>query len=159
MTAPKSDLVKRAVRLRKDRDALKAKLATVETQLAAVEPKVLEWLQENGFPRISHEGMTVYIRREVWASLADGVDIGCLKEAIAAAGHDPTLIVRERANGQTLSAFVREFDARGEPLPNSLAAAVKISEVFKLGFLASPDTKAKRPAGPEADLTTASLAA
>jgi hypothetical protein len=154
VTAPKSDLVKRAVRLRKDREAIKVKLAKVETQLAAIEPKVLEWLQENGFPRISHDGVTLYIRRELWASLAEGVEIEFLKDAIAATGHDPALIVRERANAQTLSAFVREFDARGEPLPNSLAAAVKVSETFKLGFLASPDTKAKRPAGPEADLTS-----
>lgn len=72
----------------------------------------------------------------MWASVGDqGIDF--LRDALDAAGVDAETIIKERANSQTLSALIREYDRDGRPLPNSLAAAVKVSEVFKIGYRAS----------------------
>jgi hypothetical protein len=134
MTAPKVDLVKRAVTLWKERQALKDKLKKIEAHLDEIEPKALDWMLSNTIPSMKQNGVTAYIRREVWASLAEGATTDFLRDALAAAGFEPGDVIRERANTQTLSAIVREYDGRNEPLPNSLASAVKVSEVFKLGF-------------------------
>ncbi len=136
MPAAKTDLLKRIVRLRKEREAAEAKLAKIKTQIDEQEPAVLNWMQEAGISSVKQDGITVHIRREVWASVADG-NTDFLRDALDAAGIDPDTIIRERANTQTLSALVREFDRDGRPMPNSLAAAVKVSEVFKLGYRAS----------------------
>jgi hypothetical protein len=136
MPAPKSDLVKRIVRLRKEREAAQAKADKLKAQMEELEPKVLEWFSEIGSDQMRIDGVTVHIRRELWASVGEnGVDF--LKDALDAAGIDPTTIVAERANTQTLSALVREFDRDGRPLPNSLSAAVKVTEKYRLGYRAS----------------------
>ena len=136
MPAPKSDLVKRLVKLRKEREAAQVKADKLKVQMDELEPQVLGWFSENGFDSIRVNGVTVHIRRELWASVGEqGVDF--LRDALEAAGVDAETIIRERANSQTLSALIREYDRDGRPLPNSLAAAVKVSEKFKLGFRAS----------------------
>ncbi|MFO1163533.1 MAG: hypothetical protein U1E60_32185 [Reyranellaceae bacterium] len=136
MPAAKTDLVKRMIRFRKEREAAEAKAAKAKAQMDALEPSVLEWFQQQGIGSIKVDGVTVHIRRELWASVGDqGLDF--LRDALDVAGIDSTTIISERANTQTLSALVREFDKAGNPLPNSLAAAVNVSEKFKLGFRAS----------------------
>lgn len=136
MPAAKTDLLKRIVRLKKERDAAEAKLAKVKAQIDEQEPAVLEWFQSNGIGSIKVDGITVHIRRELWASVGEnGVDF--LRDALDAAGIDSSTVIAERANTQTLSAVIREFEHDERPIPNSLAQAVKISEKFKLGFRAS----------------------
>ena len=93
-------------------------------------------MQENGIGSVKQDGITVHLRRELWASVAEG-DIDFLRDALSAAGIDPSTIIKEKANTQTLSALVREFDRDQRPMPNSLAAALKVSEVFKIGYRAS----------------------
>ncbi len=133
MAVSKTDTLKRLVRLRKQRADLEAKMASLKSQIDETEPAVLEWMQENGLQQIRQNGITVHLRRELWASVSTD-DIDFLKDALRAAGVEPGDIVKERANTQTLSALVREYDRDGRPLPNSLAAALKVSEVFKLGY-------------------------
>lgn len=136
MPAAKTDLLKRIVRLKKERDAAEAKLAKVKAQIDEQEPAVLEWFQSNGIGSIKVDGITVHIRRELWASVGEnGVDF--LRDALDAAGIDSSTVIAERANTQTLSAVIREFERDERPIPNSLAQAVKVSEKFKLGFRAS----------------------
>lgn len=136
MPAAKTDLLKRIVRLKKERDAAEARLAKVKAQIDEQEPAVLEWFQSNGIGSVKVDGITVHIRRELWASVGDqGVDF--LRDALDAAGIDPTTVIAERANTQTLSAVIREFERSERPVPNSLSAAVKVTEKFRLGFRAS----------------------
>lgn len=134
MPAPKLDLIKRAIALHKEKQDLRERLAKVEAQLDKIGPQALDWMVQNDMPSVRQAGFTAYIRRELWASLAEGSSTDFLADALSAAGFDPADVIRARANTQTLSAIVREYDHRGEPLPNSLAAAVKVSEVMKLGF-------------------------
>jgi hypothetical protein len=136
MPAAKTDLLKRLVRLRKEREKAEATLAKVKAQIDEQEPAVLNWMQENGIGSVKQDGITVHLRRELWASVAEG-DIDFLRDALSAAGIDPSTIIKEKANTQTLSALVREFDRDQRPMPNSLAAALKVSEVFKIGYRAS----------------------
>lgn len=136
MPAAKTDLLKRIVRLRKEREAAEAKLAKIKAQMDEQEPAVLEWFQQNGMSSVKINGVTVHIRRELWASVGEhGVEF--LRDALDAAGIDSSTVIAERANTQTLSAVIREFERDERPIPNSLAAAVKVSEKFRLGFRAS----------------------
>jgi hypothetical protein len=57
-----------------------------------------------------------------------------VKGAIRAAGHDPDDIIKEKANAQTLSAFVRELQASDEGVPEGLSELLNISQTTKLGF-------------------------
>lgn len=126
---------KRAAELFKRKADLKAELTKVEAEIAAVSDAAIDWMAEQGLLRAPFDGLgTLHIRHEIWASPADDVPLGKLKVAIRRAGHDPADIIKEKANTQTLSAFVRELLADNGELPEGLAATLKITETNKLGF-------------------------
>ena len=130
MTTP----ARRAAELFKRKAKLEAELTQIKAEIAEVSDAAIDWMAENGLLRCPFEGLgTLGIRHEIWASIQPDVPMIKVKAAIRAAGHDPDEIIKERANAQTLSAFVRELLAEGE-LPEGLANVLKISETNKLGF-------------------------
>lgn len=123
--------LRKYARLDRDRRTLKEKLAKVEAEIDETEPGVIEHFQRMGMDRATIDGTTIYLRRELWAGKADGVTDEAACDALAANGLGD--YVKRKFNTQSVSAFVRELDGRGEPLPAPLAAVLKISEVFKIG--------------------------
>jgi hypothetical protein len=126
---------KRAAELYRQKADLEAQLIQIKAQIAAVSDAAIDWMAEQGLLRAPFDGLgTLHIRHEVWAGIADDVPLGKVKAAIRRAGHDPADIIKEKANTQTLSAFVRELLAEKGELPKGLAATLKITETNKLGF-------------------------
>jgi seryl-tRNA synthetase len=88
----------------------------------------------------SKNGVTVYIKRELWAGFEEGKEAE-LQAALKEIGHGD--MVKEKVNHQTLSAYVREIEEQtyGEDvdpqkvvaaLPITLQSVIKVSEVFKV---------------------------
>jgi hypothetical protein len=71
---------------------------------------------------------------ELWASVPATADVEHVKALLEEAGVDPASIFKERANGQTLSAAVRELEASETGIPPALQEAISINEVWKVGF-------------------------
>jgi len=106
----------------------------LKKQRAALEATLLDSFRQDGVQRVTQGGRTVWLDRKLWASAA-GPE---LPQALKLAGFPA--MVRETVNGQTLSAWVREFDPEAElspeevitKLPEAVQPFVKIAEVYKL---------------------------
>ena len=125
---------KRAAELYRQKADLEAQLAQVKAKIAGLSEPAMDWMIEQGLIRAPFDGLgTLHMRQEVWASIKPDAPVYLVKEAIAAAGHNPADIIKEKANTQTLSAFIRELQA-GEGVPEELSNLLNISETTKLGF-------------------------
>lgn len=137
--AARLDLAKRQVE--DDEKAVKARLDEIE-------PLLIERMLANDNPRATVLGITIHIRRELWAS---AVDVMGLKKWLGrnkATVPNADTIVKESANTQTLSAMTRELIAKRknelgikalgkrpeELLPPKLVPLLRLSEKVKLGF-------------------------
>lgn len=134
-----AEIARQLVELRRRKVRLEAETKVIDSQIADLSPKLLDWFAETGMDRGSWDGMTLHQRRELWASIADGVDIRKVKRALKAAGINPNDIIKEKANTQTLSSLVREMEASEAGIPPKLRDCLKLSEQFKLGFRESGD--------------------
>lgn len=117
------------VRLRTEADNLKTRLEVVEQHRKELEPAILEWFASSGVNRINVDGVTVYVRRELWASAKDGDKVQAAA-ALKASGMED--YVSPTFNVQQVSAYFRELDREGVEPPPELAAAFKVTETFKL---------------------------
>lgn len=123
-------------RLKKEKSG---ELDKIKEELAELEQAILEDFAEEGVARISVTNgvrdVTVHTTRKIRAQAAQGQDPDAVAAACQAAGLGH--LVKERANMQTLSSFVRELDEAGEDLPPELEGVVVKIEEFKVGARAS----------------------
>lgn len=108
---------------------LRQKLDDVQAAMDDLEPALLDWYAENGTQSIKANGATVYLHRQIWARPAEN-DWPKAVAALKASGLAD--LVQERANINTLSAWVREREAAGEPLPAAFEGAISVAEEFGL---------------------------
>jgi hypothetical protein len=121
--------------LAKERRDLKDHLKMVEGRMEQLHPAVLAYFEQTSTQRVTRSGMTLFIRREIWAAHAEGADDLKIKDALRLAGMGE--FVPQRVNWQSLHAYVREVVERGDALPPELEGAIRISEVFKVGARAA----------------------
>ena len=115
-----------------ERNRLEAELSAVKKRLADLEPDVLKWFEAQGLSSAKlSDGRTIYLRRELWAGRADGVDNEEACSALIASGL--TDLVEPHYNVNTLSAYLRELDKNGDPLPPPMQGKIIVREVFKVG--------------------------
>ena len=108
----------------------------LKEQLEAIEPDLIHSMVSGGIDSVTVDDQTIYIDRKLWASA--GGDMPALTEALVAAGCSD--LVRNTADHQRLSAWVREFDPEGVLSPDQVVAllpepvrtAIKVTETTKL---------------------------
>lgn len=95
--------VQKFVRLTKKKEKLEEQLKHTKNELNELEERISEYFSDQGMQSMRVAERTVFIRKEVWASLRDK-EAGCaaLREA------DMEWLVRPSVNAQQLSAWVRE---------------------------------------------------
>lgn len=129
-----ADSVRDFVRLMREKRKLESDLKATVDAIKSINSEVIESLQHDGIDRLHIDGMSVYIKRDVWASSesdSSGLpDHDRANQALRDAGLGD--LIQERFNSRTLSAWVREQDLDGRPLPSSFEGAIKISETFKV---------------------------
>jgi len=130
----------RFVEIEKARRELETRLEELKAERATLEEELLRQFQESGIDSMRVDGMTVYLKREIWAGAKDG-DYERACRALREAGLDQ--YVQERFNTQSLSAYVREQarlladDTAGPDeilavLPEPLRDAISVTEKFSL---------------------------
>jgi len=124
-----TDELKRFVALEERRKQLEAEVDTIKIEAAELEERLLPQFEQSGMERVAIDGRTVYVERKLWAKAKEGN-----KPAVCKALRRCRLgdYVEETFNTNSLSAYVRERDRDGRPLPPSLAVVLDVSEVFKL---------------------------
>jgi hypothetical protein len=117
------------VELNRRRRALEAELDEVKGKLADLQSALLDDFGDAGISSVKAQGATVFIKRELWASPADG-DYQRASYALinAGLGH----FVQPRFNTNTLSAYFRELEKDGQPIPEALKETFNLTEKFSL---------------------------
>jgi len=126
--------VKKRVKLKTEKDAAEAALKRITDEIAEIDPIVVEFFQRHGVDKETIDGVTVYLRRELWAGREENVDMPTACAALQEAGLPD--YVEPRFNTNSLSAYARELDRQGTTIVEAhpaLQGKIKISEVFKIG--------------------------
>ena len=88
---------------------------------------VLRHFEQTSTSQVKCEGRTVHLQNQLWASC---LDVDALKRH-----PDTAEFVREKVNGQTLSAYVRELEKGDDGevvLPEGLQDAIRVSETIQV---------------------------
>ena len=121
------------IALRERFEAATAEVKSLEEQMDALKEPLLKQLQETGVQNVKAGGRTVYLHRQVWAGLGEGVSKEQVIEALEAAGMED--YVYKTFNSQTISAYVRDQKEGpdGLPvLPPELAGKLVAKEVYEI---------------------------
>lgn len=121
--------VNRLVELTVRKRELEAQAKELAREIQELEESLLEQFGEAGISSVRAEGGTVSLSRQLWATCADG-DYSRACAALHAAGLDE--FVQPRFNSNTLSAYFRELDRDGRPIPKALEGAIDVAERFSL---------------------------
>lgn len=140
----------------KIKDELDSKLKELSRLTSALEPAIIEYFKEKGQQRVTRNGRTVYLARELWPKvIPDGLEGATDPDAIVAAeergramlidalGSDPETqhLVKATYNHQTLRSFILNDCEEGEDglpiIPDHLKGKLGVSEVFKAKVLKS----------------------
>lgn len=105
-----------------------------EERKAVAEKKLMEQMTDAGVQRIAVDGVTVYIHKQIFASKAAGISDEQAADALRATGLDD--MIKPKFNANTMSAYIRELDGQGLPIPRTLY----ISDYDEEGQLI-PDTE------------------
>jgi hypothetical protein len=106
----------------------------LRSEREGLEQELLSEFEELGSSSIRLQGKTVYVHRQLWANARDGdYDRACAALIEAGLGE----FVQERFNTQTVSAYVRELDQKGEDLPPELEETLTVAERFSVRVVAS----------------------
>jgi hypothetical protein len=121
--------VGRFVEVSREIKDLEDRLKALKSQRDELQEGLLEQFSSAGVSSVRVDGLTVSLRREVWATCKESnYERACA--ALTAAGLSE--FVQPRFNAHTLSAYVRELDRDGKPLPKEFDGAIEVSERFSL---------------------------
>lgn len=121
-----TDLLRRFAQLSREKGELKDRLSEVEKALEAMQLPLQEYFLSAGMQNTRVDGMTLYVRKQTWARLAEGIEMPQACDALKAAGLGE--FVREAFNMQTLSSYVRELQRDERELPESLADFISVTD-------------------------------
>lgn len=126
------DVAKRYVQLTRKKKELDREIAGVKKELEALEPEVLDLIEQEKLPSsFKLDGASVFTREDIWASPKDG-DHAALALVLADIGL--TEYLPRTVNSHSISAYVREHrNDEGEivGLDPRLEAQLKISRKVK----------------------------
>lgn len=124
------DDVHRYVELRRRQSELESEASGVKEEADQIEQRLLEDFAEQGVDRMSVNGHTVYLHRQLWARVPEGVTRAEVVEALEEAGLGH--FVRRQYNTQTVSAWLRDLEREEEELPPELYGMIEGSERYSL---------------------------
>lgn len=121
---------RRYVELRRRQKELEAEAKAIKDEADALEQSLLEDFASEGLDRMTVDGNTVYLHRQLWAKVANDVSRSEVVSAMKEAG--ASHFVHETYNHQTISAWLRELESEGEELPAELQGLIEGHERYSL---------------------------
>lgn len=117
-------------RLRRAQKDREAEAAAIKAEADVMEQELLEAFAEDSIQSMNIDNTTIYLSRTLWAKVEDGVATEEVIETLrdAGLGH----FVKEGYNSTTLSAWMRDLEREGQPLPDELAGVLGTYEKFQL---------------------------
>jgi hypothetical protein len=125
--------VKKYALLEQERLEVEARLSRLKDEQDSIRDDVLEYFSRQGIQKLSVEGRTLYLKREVYAAKVDKeMAAELVVKALQEAGFEE--FAGRSVSWNSLSAMLREREALGEePVPPALKAVIELHEKFKVG--------------------------
>lgn len=127
--------IKNFIRLLKEKKELAKQVKDNQTAIDWVEPEIKNYFGDQGIDRMTQDGLTIYIKRNLFAAIkkdGDGLAVPveeCI-EALKIAGL--SLYTEEKVKLQTLTTYFKELDEQDLPMPDALKGKFEVKEVFKM---------------------------
>ncbi|NLW75522.1 MAG: hypothetical protein GXY18_03730 [Methanomicrobiales archaeon] len=122
--------VKQIIGIKKQLDELDAQTKKLKAEFDAIETEVIGYLEQEGLDRVTLDGRTVSVRRQLWASVKkDPFALDILRD------NGLGDFIEEKVNSQRISSYVREFEKNGQEIPNWCNDALNISEKFNVSIV------------------------
>lgn len=123
--------------LETEKRQIKARLDAIEKRMGEIKDAALEPFVTGELQGFKTKGLTLFVRRQLWAGVIrlDGeTTAGPANERAAAALRAAGLgeFTGLKVEAQSLSAYVRELDERGEKLPPELEPYINVSTKIEL---------------------------
>ena len=113
--------------LTRDRQMLEAKLEEIKARLTETQQEILDQFARDGVSSVKvtdgNEDATIYLHKQMWARPKDGDYVAT---CFALRRNGLSSFVKETVNLQTLSAYVREQEKEGQPLPSDVAETLDV---------------------------------
>ncbi len=114
-TTGTTETQRRFATLFREKKELDDRLTEVKKELDALQEPMLNYFADAGIESVKVDGVTLYIHSQLWANTKEGSTPEQACAALKAGGLES--FVNERFNTQTLSAYARELERKGESLP------------------------------------------
>jgi hypothetical protein len=124
-----TDNIHRYLALTDQKKDLETQVKELNGEIEKLERLILTDFEKASINNVRCNGRTVYLVRKLWARPKDG-DYETAAAALAACGLNDFL--KQSFNLNSISAYVREMDANGETLPEPIARAFDVAEVFTI---------------------------
>lgn len=123
--------VKRIIEIKKQLDELDAQTKKLKAEFDALEPEVITYLEQEGLDRVTLDGRTVSIRRQLWASVnkENPFALDILRD------NGLEDFIEEKVNSQRISSYVREFEKNGQEIPEWCKEALNLTEKFNVSIV------------------------
>lgn len=123
--------IKQLIEIKKQLDELDAQTKKLKAEFDALEPEVITYLEQEGLDRVTLDGRTVSIRRQLWASVnkENPFALDILRD------NGLGDFIEEKVNSQRISSYVREFEKNGQEIPEWCSEALNISEKFNVSIV------------------------
>lgn len=123
------EIIKRIIEIKEEVEKREAELKKLKAEFADMEPQVINYMEAEGLQKVTIDDRTVYVKRQVWASL-DRSNSRAL-EILRDNGLGD--FIEEKVNSQRISAYVREVEKDGD-IPPWCHAALNITEKYNVGL-------------------------
>lgn len=122
--------VKRIVAIKNQLDELDAQMKALKAEYDKLEPEVIEYMTSEGIQNLAVDGRTVYVKRQIWASVnkENPFALDILRD------NGLGDFIEEKVNSQRISAYVREFEKAGDEIPAWCHEALNITEKYSVGM-------------------------
>lgn len=127
--------IKNFIRLLKEKKELAKQVKENQTAIDWIEPEIRHYFGDEGIERMTKDGLTIYIKRNLFAAIkkdGDGLSVPveeCIK-ALKVAGL--SLYTEEKVRMQTLTTYFKELDEMDLPMPDALEGKFEVKEIFKM---------------------------
>ena len=127
------DLTNRMIELHREKRDLKTRTDNNAAEIKLLEPVISQrYAAQQIQQQKTMNGETVYLQREIWASLVKDEN-GELEDAHQALReHGLAWLVNDNVNGLKLSAWVREQERQETEIPEELLPYLKISKPYRV---------------------------
>lgn len=122
------DRLKRFVELKNHQKELDTQIDTIKDELKTLEAAIIEDFATAGIDKITINGQTIFIQKQIWAKVEDKQKAIDMLKASEYYNH----YVYETYNVQQISAVIREYIKNGDEIPPEFKDVIGYSETFNI---------------------------